>query len=81
MNYKLRDWLFARQRYWGEPFPLISLENGEVKAVPESDLPLTLPEIEEFTPTGTGEPPLAKATSWVAKFTSLRNLVVEVYHI
>lgn len=80
MNYKLRDWLFARQRYWGEPFPLILLENGEVKAVPESDLPLTLPEIDEFTPTGTGEPPLAKATSWVA-FTSLRNLVVEVYHI
>jgi leucyl-tRNA synthetase len=65
VNYKLRDWLFARQRYWGEPFPLLLLENGEVKAVPESDLPVTLPEIDEFTPTGTGEPPLAKATSWV----------------
>jgi leucyl-tRNA synthetase len=44
---------------------LLLLENGEVKAVPESDLPVTLPEIDEFTPTGTGEPPLAKATSWV----------------
>jgi len=65
VNYKLRDWLFARQRYWGEPFPLLLLENGEVKAVPESDLPVALPEIDEFTPTGTGEPPLAKATSWV----------------
>lgn len=65
VNYKLRDWLFARQRYWGEPFPLLLLENGEIKAVPESDLPVTLPEIDEFTPTGTGEPPLAKATSWV----------------
>lgn len=45
---------------------MLLLENGEVKAVPESDLPVTLPEIDEFTPTGTGEPPLAKATSWVS---------------
>lgn len=66
VNYKLRDWLFARQRYWGEPFPVIYLdETGETVPLPESDLPLTLPELDDFTPTGTGEPPLAKAESWV----------------
>lgn len=66
MNYKLRDWLFARQRYWGEPFPLIySDETGETIPIPESELPLILPELDDFTPTGTGEPPLAKAVSWV----------------
>ncbi len=66
VNYKLRDWLFARQRYWGEPFPVVLLEgSGEARPVPENELPVTLPEIDEFTPTGTGEPPLAKATSWV----------------
>ncbi|KAJ0962767.1 hypothetical protein J5N97_027889 [Dioscorea zingiberensis] len=66
VNYKLRDWLFARQRYWGEPFPVIFLnETGELIPLPESELPLTLPELEDFTPTGTGEPPLAKAKTWV----------------
>ncbi|XP_057830393.2 leucine--tRNA ligase, chloroplastic/mitochondrial isoform X2 [Cryptomeria japonica] len=66
VNYKLRDWLFARQRYWGEPFPVIFLQDtGEVVPIPESELPVTLPEIEDFTPTGTGEPPLAKSTYWV----------------
>ncbi|KAG1334817.1 putative Leucine--tRNA ligase, chloroplastic/mitochondrial [Cocos nucifera] len=66
VNYKLRDWLFARQRYWGEPFPVIYLDDtGEVVPLPENELPLTLPELDDFTPTGTGEPPLAKATSWV----------------
>lgn len=66
VNYKLRDWLFARQRYWGEPFPVIYPdETGETVPLPESELPLTLPELDDFTPTGTGEPPLAKAESWV----------------
>ncbi|XP_010272272.1 PREDICTED: leucine--tRNA ligase, chloroplastic/mitochondrial [Nelumbo nucifera] len=66
VNYKLRDWLFARQRYWGEPFPVIFLDDtGEIVPLLESDLPLTLPELDDFTPTGTGEPPLAKAVSWV----------------
>ncbi|XP_010496176.1 PREDICTED: leucine--tRNA ligase, chloroplastic/mitochondrial isoform X1 [Camelina sativa] len=66
VNYKLRDWLFARQRYWGEPIPILILdESGETIAVSESELPLTLPELNDFTPTGTGEPPLSKAVSWV----------------
>lgn len=66
VNYKLRDWLFARQRYWGEPFPVFFLEDtGEAVPVPESYLPVTLPEMDDFTPTGTGEPPLAKSISWV----------------
>eukprot|EP00268_Persea_americana_P035000 TRINITY_DN3456_c0_g1_i6.p1 TRINITY_DN3456_c0_g1~~TRINITY_DN3456_c0_g1_i6.p1 ORF type:complete len:671 (-),score=118.38 TRINITY_DN3456_c0_g1_i6:2084-4096(-) len=66
VNYKLRDWLFARQRYWGEPFPVIFLDDtGEIVPLPEHDLPVTLPELDDFTPTGTGEPPLAKAVDWV----------------
>jgi leucyl-tRNA synthetase len=65
INYKLRDWLFSRQRYWGEPFPIIWMEDGTHKAIPEEQLPLVLPELEDFKPTGTGEPPLAKATDWV----------------
>ncbi|CAM6102504.1 unnamed protein product [Calypogeia fissa] len=69
VNYKLRDWLFARQRYWGEPFPIIFVdESSNPQAVSESELPIRLPEIDDFTPTGTGEPPLAKATSWVKTF-------------
>ena len=64
-QYKLRDWLFSRQRYWGEPFPVIHWEDGTQTLVDESDLPLTLPELEDYKPTGTGEPPLAKATDWV----------------
>ena len=64
-QYKLRDWLFSRQRYWGEPFPVIHWEDGTNSLVPEEDLPLTLPELEDYKPTGTGEPPLAKATEWV----------------
>ena len=64
-QYKLRDWLFSRQRYWGEPFPVIKMEDGTEKLVDENDLPLTLPELDDYKPTGTGEPPLAKATSWV----------------
>jgi leucyl-tRNA synthetase len=64
VNYKLRDWLFSRQRYWGEPFPIIHVD-GQPKAVPEADLPVMLPEMENFEPTKTGEPPLAKAEDWV----------------
>eukprot|EP00252_Welwitschia_mirabilis_P008284 TRINITY_DN20040_c0_g1_i2.p1 TRINITY_DN20040_c0_g1~~TRINITY_DN20040_c0_g1_i2.p1 ORF type:complete len:976 (-),score=201.17 TRINITY_DN20040_c0_g1_i2:13-2940(-) len=66
VNYKLRDWLFARQRYWGEPFPVLFLKDtNEVVAVPEKDLPVVLPEMDDFSPSGTGEPPLSKCTSWV----------------
>lgn len=65
VNYKLRDWLFSRQRYWGEPIPLIHCEKCGVVPVPESDLPLTLPEVEKYEPTGTGESPLATIESWV----------------
>jgi leucyl-tRNA synthetase len=65
VNYKLRDWLFSRQRYWGEPFPLIELEDGTTRAVPMKDLPVTLPVLDEYKPTDDGQPPLARATDWV----------------
>ena len=65
VNYKLRDWLFSRQRYWGEPFPLIRLEDGTVKTVPLKDLPVLLPELEDYRPTPDGQPPLARAVDWV----------------
>ncbi|MEW6246688.1 MAG: leucine--tRNA ligase [Nitrospirota bacterium] len=65
VNYKLRDWLFARQRYWGEPFPIIWVD-GEPRPLPEEQLPLTLPETSNFKPSGTGESPLANLTDWVA---------------
>ncbi|KAI4298734.1 hypothetical protein L6164_032257 [Bauhinia variegata] len=66
VNYKLRDWLFARQRYWGEPIPVSFLnDTGETVPLHETELPLMLPELDEFTPTGTGEPPLSKAVEWV----------------
>ena len=64
-QYKLRDWLFSRQRYWGEPFPVIHWDDGTQSLVPEDSLPLTLPELADYKPTGSGEPPLAKATEWV----------------
>ena len=64
-QYKLRDWLFSRQRYWGEPFPVIHWEDGTQSLVSVEDLPLTLPELADYKPTGTGEPPLAKATEWL----------------
>ncbi len=65
VNYKLRDWLFSRQRYWGEPFPVIWVD-GVPQALPENQLPVRLPELEEFKPSGTGESPLANATEWLA---------------
>ncbi|RME05182.1 MAG: leucine--tRNA ligase, partial [Deltaproteobacteria bacterium] len=65
IHYKLRDWLFSRQRYWGEPFPVLHLEDGTVKLVPEEDLPVLLPELEDFKPTGNFEPPLARVKEWV----------------
>ncbi len=64
VTYKLRDWLFSRQRYWGEPFPVIHVD-GQPKPLPEDHLPITLPEMDDFQPTQTGEPPLAKADEWV----------------
>jgi leucyl-tRNA synthetase len=65
VNYKLRDWLFSRQRYWGEPMPLVHCENCGVVPLSEKDLPLRLPEVESYEPSGTGESPLAKIDSWV----------------
>jgi len=65
-TYKLRDWLFSRQRYWGEPFPLIHLEDGSVRRVRDEDLPVELPQMSDFTPADDGSPPLARAAEWVA---------------
>jgi leucyl-tRNA synthetase len=64
INYKLRDWLFSRQRYWGEPFPIV-WENGKHRSLGENELPLVPPSLYDYKPTGTGEPPLAKAKDWV----------------
>ncbi len=65
VQYKLRDWLFSRQRYWGEPIPIIYLEDGTLKAIDEKELPLELPNLEKFQPSGTTESPLALATDWI----------------
>ena len=64
VNYKLRDWLFARQRYWGEPFPIVWVD-GEARPLPEEQLPLALPETKDFTPSGNGESPLANLEHWL----------------
>jgi len=65
VNYRLRDWLFSRQRYWGEPIPVIHWEDGETTLVPEDELPLRLPKATDIKPSGTGESPLANLTDWV----------------
>ncbi len=65
VNYKLRDWLFSRQRFWGEPFPLLHCPNCGVVTVPEKDLPVRLPEMQDNRPTADGQPPLARATEWL----------------
>jgi leucyl-tRNA synthetase len=62
---RLRDWIFSRQRYWGEPIPVLHGESGEIVPLPDSELPLVLPEMEDFSPTGRPEPMLAKAKSWM----------------
>ncbi len=65
INYRLRDWLFSRQRYWGEPIPLYKDKNGEVHSVDEKELPVLLPDVEKFEPAGAGKSPLANIREWV----------------
>ena len=65
VNYKIRDWLFSRQRYWGEPFPVIHWEDGEVAVMNDNDLPLELPQLENYLPSETGESPLSNSEEWL----------------
>ncbi len=64
-NYKIREWIFARQRYWGEPIPIVHFDNGETKSLPDDELPVVLPELNDYKPAKDGNSPLAKATDWV----------------
>jgi len=66
VNYKLRDWLFSRQRYWGEPFPILHTDSNSVVGLSEQELPLTLPKVENYKPSGTGQSPLANIDDWVS---------------
>ena len=65
VNYKLREWIFARQRYWGEPIPVVYTEDGKTELLPETELPLVLPELNDYSPSKSGASPLDKATDWV----------------
>jgi len=65
VNFKLRDWLFSRQRYWGEPFPIVHTDDGEVLPLTAADLPVELPHIDAYKPTADGQPPLARASDWL----------------
>ena len=65
VNYKIREWIFARQRYWGEPIPVVFTESNEIHVLADEDLPLVLPELEDYAPSKTGASPLDKATDWV----------------
>lgn len=65
VNYKLRDWLFSRQRYWGEPFPILKYEDGTVRCLDVDELPVVLPQVEKYEPSGTGESPLATIDEWL----------------
>jgi leucyl-tRNA synthetase len=65
IEYKLRDWLFSRQRYWGEPFPIVHLSDGSMNALPANELPVILPEVADYEPTENGEAPLARSRDWV----------------
>ena len=65
VNYKLRDWIFSRQRYWGEPFPVIIYDDGKIEVLDEKDLPLELPKLDKITLSSTGESPLANAKEWL----------------
>jgi len=64
-SYRLRDWLFSRQRYWGEPYPVLHLADGTIALVPDGELPVELPELDDFRPSPDGSAPLARATEWV----------------
>ncbi len=77
VNFKLRDWLFSRQRFWGEPFPIIHFEDGTFKALPEDSLPLKLPEGVSYKPSGTGESPLAGIADWVNTIDPVTGLEVK----
>jgi len=65
ISYRLRDWLFSRQRYWGEPIPVVLMEDGRIEPLKENQLPLVLPKLQEYKPSGTGESPLVHATDWL----------------